>query len=133
MPSLVLADVSSHLDTFTQPDPDALVFTSPYGMPLRHTNFRRRVWLPACAATGLSIHLHDLRHTGNQLVEVSGVASAASFSSFCEWRLPAEQRAALEQPRSHRSACTLRDLGCHHPPASSQTMMQPVRLQRITE
>ena len=27
----------------------------------------------------------------------------------------------------------LRDLGCHHPLASRQTMMQPVRLQRIPE
>ena len=28
---------------------------------------RRRVWMPASAAIGLAgIHLHDLRHTGNQ-------------------------------------------------------------------
>jgi hypothetical protein len=29
MPSLVVADISSHLNTFTQPEADALVFTSP--------------------------------------------------------------------------------------------------------
>ena len=52
MPSLIVADISSHLDTFTQPEADALVFTSPHGMPLRHANFRRRIWLPALAATG---------------------------------------------------------------------------------
>jgi integrase len=69
IPSLIVADVSSHLDTFTQPEADALVFSSPHGMPLRHANFRRRVWPRALAATGLSIHPHDLRHTGNQLVE----------------------------------------------------------------
>ena len=28
-----MADISSHLDTFTQPEADALVFTSPHGMP----------------------------------------------------------------------------------------------------
>jgi len=42
MPSLIVADISSHLDTFTQPEADALMFTSPQGMPLRHANFRRR-------------------------------------------------------------------------------------------
>ena len=72
MPSLIVADVSSHLDTFTQPEADALVFTSPHGMPLRHANFRRRAWRRALAATGLGIHLHDLRHTGNQLVAEAG-------------------------------------------------------------
>jgi hypothetical protein len=72
MPSLIVADVSSHLDTFTPPEADALVFTSPRGTPMRHANFRRRVWLPALAAVGLSIHLHDLRHAGNQLVAEAG-------------------------------------------------------------
>jgi integrase len=72
MPSLIVADISSHLDTFTQPETDALVFTSPHGMPLRHANFRRRVWRSALVATGLNIHLHDLRHTGNQLVAEAG-------------------------------------------------------------
>jgi integrase len=72
IPSLIVADIRSHLDTFTQPEADALVFTSPHGMPLRHANFRRRVWYRTLAATGLSIHLHDLRHTGNQLVAEAG-------------------------------------------------------------
>jgi integrase len=41
-------------------------------MSLRHANFRRRVWRRALTETGLSIHLHDLRHTGNQLVAEAG-------------------------------------------------------------
>ena len=72
MPSLIVADISSHLDAFTQPKADALVFTSPHGMPLRHANFRRRTWRSALVATGLNIHLHDLRRTGNQLVVEAG-------------------------------------------------------------
>lgn len=72
MPSLIVADVNSHLDGFTRPEAAALVFTSPHGMPMRHTNFRRRFWLPARAATGVNIHLHDLRHTGNQLTAEAG-------------------------------------------------------------
>jgi hypothetical protein len=99
---------------------------------MRHSNFYRRVWLHAVAKAGLPrIHFHDLRHTGNTLTEVSGVASAASFGGFGERALPAVQRAALEQARSHGSSCTLHDLGYHHPLASSRTMMQRVRLQQV--
>lgn len=48
-------------------------FTSPGGTALSNTNFRRRVWLPALAAVGLSgIHIHDLRHTGNQFTADAG-------------------------------------------------------------
>jgi integrase len=51
----------------------SLAFTSPDGAVLHHSNFRRRVWLPALEAVGLSgIHLHDLRHTGNQLAADAG-------------------------------------------------------------
>jgi integrase len=49
------------------------VFSSSAGTPLSHSNFRQRVWLPALAAVGLEgIHLHDLRHTGNQLTANAG-------------------------------------------------------------
>lgn len=102
------------------------------GGPLSYDAAHNR-WKKYCAAAGVTIGIHQLRHAHATELKVSGVASAASFSSSCERRPPAEQRDALQQPRSHRSACTLRDLGCHHPLASSQTMMQPVRLQRIPE
>jgi integrase len=53
--------------------PDGLAFTSAEGMALSNTNFRRRVWLPALAAVGLEgVHIHDLRHTGNQFTANSG-------------------------------------------------------------
>jgi Phage integrase family len=43
------------------------------GTPLSHSNFRNRVWLPALAAVGLEgVHVHDLRHTGNQLTANAG-------------------------------------------------------------
>jgi hypothetical protein len=110
-----------------------LVFASSIGTPIEPRNVNRR-WDELRQRAGLDwLRLHDLRHGCATFLQVSGVASAASFSSSCERRPPAEQRDALQQPRSHRSACTPRDLGCHHPLASSQTMMQPVRLQRIPE
>ena len=70
-PELIVPDVRKHLDWL--PASAALVFASSTGSPLAHSNFRNRVWLPALAAIGLEgIHLHDLRHTGNQLTANAG-------------------------------------------------------------
>jgi integrase len=66
IPSLVVPHIQWHLGCHTEQDADSLVFTSPSGTPMRHSNFRRRVWLSALKAAGLpTIHFHDLRHTGN--------------------------------------------------------------------
>jgi integrase len=66
-PALIVLDLRAHLEVL--PADAMLVFTSPTGLPLAHSNFRRRVWLPALEAAGLSgVHFHDLRHTGNQFV-----------------------------------------------------------------
>jgi integrase len=91
IPSMILSDVRSHLDTFTLPEADALLFTSPAGKQLRHSNFRRRVWLPALAASGVDIHLHDLRHTGNGLVAEAG----ANLRELMERMGHSTSRAAL--------------------------------------
>lgn len=70
-PDLIVPDLRTHLDQLAPAA--ALVFSSPDGQPLRHSNFYRRVWMPAAAATGLAgIHLHDLRHTGNQFTADAG-------------------------------------------------------------
>jgi integrase len=70
-PDLIAADLRKHLDGL---GPAAsLVFTSPDGTPMRHSNFYRRVWLPALGAAGLpGVHFHDLRHTGNQFSADAG-------------------------------------------------------------
>jgi len=42
--------------------PSALVFTTAEGKPLHYSNWRRRVWGPACEAAGLpGLGFHDLR------------------------------------------------------------------------
>jgi integrase len=52
---------------------DGLVFTSPTGGPLRRTNFRRRVWVPAVrASVGEPLRFHDLRHTHAALLIAQG-------------------------------------------------------------
>jgi integrase len=68
---LIASDLREHLAWL--PSSAALVFATSTGSPLAHSNFRRRVWLPALAAAGLEgIHFHDLRHTGNQLTANAG-------------------------------------------------------------
>jgi integrase len=73
-PDILIAELSEHLERFDL-DAKALVFTSPMGTPLRHSNFYRRAWTPAAAKVGLpGIHFHDLRHAGNALTAGAGAS-----------------------------------------------------------
>ncbi|MGN6171525.1 MAG: tyrosine-type recombinase/integrase [Streptosporangiaceae bacterium] len=75
IPPLILPDVQAHLADIAACAPEVVVFTSPAGKLLRHPNFRRGVWLPALAATGLTgVHFHDLRHAGNHMVASAGAS-----------------------------------------------------------
>jgi integrase len=70
-PALIELDLRKHLDTLD--DSAELVFTSSEGTPLRHSNWYRRVWMPALETVGLTgVHFHDLRHTGNQFAANAG-------------------------------------------------------------
>jgi len=70
-----VTELRSHMGEFTGVDEGALVFTSPVGRPLRHSNFRQRVLRPAMDAASLSgVRLHDLRHTGNVLSAEAGAS-----------------------------------------------------------
>ena len=73
IPELITPDLAAHIVTHARPGDDGLVFISPGGGLLRHTNFRRRFWVRALQAAGLPpIHFHDLRHTGNMLAADAG-------------------------------------------------------------
>jgi integrase len=66
MPEQLSAMLVAHLSRqgLTGADPDALVFVSPEGGPLRYDRWRRRVWLPALRKAGLEgLTFHDLRRT----------------------------------------------------------------------
>jgi integrase len=66
--------LAEHLARELGEDPDALVFKSPQGQPLRNTNFRRQVWYRAVADAGLTegLRIHDLRHTCASLLISQG-------------------------------------------------------------
>ena len=62
LPHSLVDRLGAHMGEQTAwPEPDSFVFMSPAGLPIRHQNFMRRVWGPACEATGLSLTPHDLR------------------------------------------------------------------------
>jgi integrase len=74
VPAFLLPDVVEHLDHFTGPGVNCLVFTGPKGAQLRRSNFSRQ-WRKALEAAGLAgIHFHDLRHTGNTLDGEAGAS-----------------------------------------------------------
>jgi integrase len=66
MPRFVADMLGVRIGTQLDDRSDALVFTSPQGGPLRHSNLHTRIWRPAIKAFGLpvGIRIHDLRHTG---------------------------------------------------------------------
>lgn len=73
IPEVLIPELRWHLARFAVEGDAGLVFASPDGTPLRHSNFRNRVWLRAVERAGLGeLHFHDLRHTGNQLAAGTG-------------------------------------------------------------
>jgi integrase len=89
-PDLIVPDLRTHLDALDRAA--TLVFSSPQGSSLRHSNFYRRAWMPALAAVGLpGIHFHDLRATGNQL----SADAAANLRELMERMGHDSTRAAL--------------------------------------
>jgi integrase len=85
LPAFVAEELARHLEAVPA-DPDALVFTSPTGKPLRYGNFRRNDWNPAAQAAGFGVWSqdedgrkhwtgltpHELRHTCASLLIAVG-------------------------------------------------------------
>jgi integrase len=91
-PALLNTEVAAHLKAFVAQADDALIFTSPAGAPMRHSNFYRRAWLPAVRSVGVNgVHFHDLRHTGNTLTADAG----ANLRELMERMGHSSTRAAL--------------------------------------
>ncbi len=62
MPAFLVEELAQHLAQYR--GSEEWVFSSPLGGPVRRTNFRRRVWLPAVqASVSAPLRFHDLRHT----------------------------------------------------------------------
>jgi integrase len=73
IPPFVADMLGAHLGNYSISDHGALAFTTAAGTPLRSSNFRRSVWLPAIAAIDQEgLRVHDLRHTCASLHMAAG-------------------------------------------------------------
>ena len=73
LPPFLLPEIKAHLEQFTAPGDDSLVFVGPKNGPLRR-NFSG-TWRSATESAGLTeVHIHDLRHTGNHIAAATGAS-----------------------------------------------------------
>ncbi len=78
IPSFVARSLAVHIDLYALPGGEGLVFPSADGLPMRRSNFRRRVWEPAITEVGMvGFRFHDLRHTAATLAAASGTSLKA--------------------------------------------------------
>src|SRR5579875_335084 len=76
VPAEVVEVIEEHLARHVGPEPDALVFTSATGKPLRRSTFRSH-WTAACEKAGMSgLHFHDLRGSGATWAAPQGASLA---------------------------------------------------------
>ena len=66
--------LGAHIGAHVTDEDDALIFTSPRGAPLRHSNFYTTIWRPAVEDSRLnhSLRIHDLRHTAASFMIYEG-------------------------------------------------------------
>ena len=76
IPDVIIPALREHLSAFVKDEPGALVFPGQQGQPLRRSNFNKMsAWPYAAKSIGADgLHVHDLRHTGNQFAANSGAA-----------------------------------------------------------
>ncbi len=74
VPPFIIAMLAEHLARTGRNDPDDYVFQAPKGGPVRYTNFRTRIWMPAVEKAGLAkTTTYTLRHTSGGLLRQVGV------------------------------------------------------------
>jgi integrase len=74
IPKVLMDALQEHLDQFTAPDPDALVFTTSNGFPIYKG--RMSWWVTAKRRLNLDhLHFHDLRHTAQTMAMEKGATA----------------------------------------------------------
>jgi integrase len=75
IPDAIVPSLRDHLERFSAPGEDGLVFCGPKGAPLRRSNWNVR-WRRATAELGMEyLRFHDLRHTGNTMAASTGAST----------------------------------------------------------
>jgi integrase len=102
-PAELVSMIEDHLERHVLAAPDALVFTSREGLPLRRTKFRPH-WAEACKRTQVTgLHFHDLRGSGATWAATAG-ATVRELMSRLGHATPAValryQHATLDRDRA---------------------------------
>ncbi len=75
VPPHVLPALRAHVEKFSGPGPQGLIFTGTQGQPLRRGSLYT-AWLRATRDIGLGgVRIHDLRHTGATLAAATGAST----------------------------------------------------------
>jgi integrase len=74
VPPFLVDELAAHLDTWSQPGRDGLVFVNGPGRPLIGPTFTGNVFKPALVRAGIdrAVRIHDLRHTAVALAIAAG-------------------------------------------------------------
>jgi hypothetical protein len=133
-----------------KPRTHSLLFQWDDGSYVRYRSHSEQVWKPALASAGVipapetdrrgrrryattrKEGPHQLRHFYASVMQMSGVAPAASFPERRESPLPALQQPEPAQRLGLGRRQGADDLRCHHPVASTQTMMHSDLLHPAT-
>lgn len=71
VPAFLVDALAAHLAKYS--DDSGLIFSAPTGGPIRRSNFRRRIWLPAVeTSVGQPCTFHDLRHSHAAILIAQG-------------------------------------------------------------
>lgn len=74
LPEFVIEQLRAHLDEFTEPDPEALVFTTINGSPVANRRLNDAFVKARTALGRTELRWHDLRHTGATLAYSAGAS-----------------------------------------------------------
>jgi len=112
IPPHMLNEIRMHLEQFSEPAPDGLVFVGPQGGPLRNSTFSRSVWRPSRDRLGLShVHFHDLRGCAATLAAISGATTAELMARFGHTTPDMAMR--YQRATADRDAALARALSAH--------------------
>lgn len=75
LPEAIIGELRRHVQCFSGPGPDGLVFCGSDGQPFRRASLYTS-WQRALKHVGITgLRIHDLRHTGNTLAAMTGAST----------------------------------------------------------
>ena len=92
LPEFLVAELTRHLDTYAQPDPDGYLFTGPKGGPIAPVHWYKSFRLARTAVGLPDLHPHDLRHAAGTFFAQQGATTREIMA-----RLGHRSRAAADR------------------------------------